>query len=137
MQSMAQLLSSCFFTLPLLTPFTGARDPIFWAARRRPLPQGTLRREHRLSSYLGKKLHLGDVITIRAQAVALVLEQEAAPRPFVIEKARCPSLLRERGFDLNSAACCPSSRIPPRSLPAKIQGCWEPAKMRILQQGFN
>ena len=101
MQSMAQLLSSCFFTLPLLTPFTGARDPIFWAARRRPLPQGTLRREHRLSSYLGKKLHLGDVITIRAQAVALVLEQEAAPRSFVIVKARCPSLLRERGFDLN------------------------------------
>ena len=88
MQSMAQLLSSCFFTLPLLTPFTGARDPIFWAARRRPLPQGTLRREHRLSSYLGEKLHLGDAITIRAQAVALVLEQEAAPRSFVIVKAK-------------------------------------------------
>ena len=107
MQSMAQLLSSCFFTLPLLTPFTGARDPIFWAARRRPLPQGTLRREHRLSSYLmGEKLHLGDIIKIRPQAVARILEQEAAPRSFVIVKARCPSLLRERGFDLNSATCC-------------------------------
>ena len=103
---MAQLLSSCFFTLPLLTPFTGARDPIFWAARRRPLPQGTLRREHRLSSYLGEKLHLGDIITIRPQAVARILEQEAAPGSFVIEKARCPSLLKERGFDLNSATCC-------------------------------
>ena len=50
---------------------------------------------------MGEKLHLGDIITNRAQAVALVLEQEAAPRSFVIVKARYPSLLRERGFGLN------------------------------------
>ena len=31
-------------------PFTGARSPIFWAARRRPLPQHTPHREHSLSS---------------------------------------------------------------------------------------
>ena len=50
---------------------------------------------------MGEKLHLGDIITTRAQAVALVLEQEAAPGSFVIVKAHCPSLLRVRGFALN------------------------------------